>query len=312
MATSVSVSVSESEQEIKHRSDIWKYFERISGERKAKCTICCKILAYCGGTTNLRDHLTSKHPLHYEYEKRDNKTQAKQGKIDSFVKSHHCSDKLATERIADMIALDLRPISSFEGEGLCSIVTFLQPGYRLPSRKYITTVLKRKHDVGKEQLKKNLKKAFSVSLTTDIWSSLATEGYITVSAHYLTPDWDMCSYVLETSGFPERHIGDNIANKLCKIGEQYDLNNKVSTVVHDCAANMVRALEILNDMHGWQSLLCSAHSLQLCLNPGLAIDRLIKAARKLVGHFKHSVLAKCGVPSSNTILEKLLLFNFHL
>ena len=75
---------------------------------------CSKILAYCGGTTNLRDHLTSKHPPHKEYEKRDNTTQAKQGKIDSFVKSHHCSDKLTaeiTERIADMIALDLRPIS---------------------------------------------------------------------------------------------------------------------------------------------------------------------------------------------------------
>ena len=101
----------------------------------------------------------------------------------------------------------------------------------------------------------------------------------------------MSSYVLETSGFPECHTGDNI---LCKIGEQYDLNNKVSTVVHDRAANMVHALEILNDMHGWESLPCSAHSLQLCLNPGLAInsiDRLVKAARKLVGHFKHSVLA---------------------
>ena len=162
-------------------------------------------------------------------------------------------------------------------------MTFLQPGYKLPSRKYITTVLKRKHDVGKEQLKKNLKEALSVSLTTDIWSSLATEGYVTVSAHYLTPDWHMCSYVLETSGFLEHHTSDNIANKL---GEQYDLNNKVSTFVHDRAANMVRALEILNDMHGWQCLLCSAHSLQLCLNPGLAInfiDRLIKAARKLVG-----------------------------
>ena len=110
-----------------------------------------------------------------------------------------------------MIELDLRPISSVEGEGLCSLVTFLQLEYRLPSRKYITTVLKRKHDVGKKHLKKNLKEAFSVSLTTDIWSSLATESYnmyITVSAHYLTLDWDMCSYVLETSGFPEHHTGD--------------------------------------------------------------------------------------------------------
>ena len=71
-------------------------------------------------------------------------------------------------------------------------MTFLQPGYRLPSRKYITTVLKGKHDVGKEQFKRNIKEVFSVSLTTDIWSSLAAEGYIIVSVHYLTACVFLC------------------------------------------------------------------------------------------------------------------------
>ncbi len=53
-------------------------------------------------------------------------------------------------------------------------------------------------------------------------------------------------------------------------------------------------LIFFNDKHNWDSLRCFAHTLQLSLIPELnvaTIDRLISAARKLVGHFKHSVLA---------------------
>jgi len=57
---------------------------------------------------------------------------------------------------------------------------------------------------------------------------------------------------------------------------------------------MELSLEILNRDLCWESLHCSAHCLQLCLKAGLsisAIDRLIGAVRKLVGHFNHSVIA---------------------
>ena len=88
-------------------------------------------------------------------------------------------------------------------------------------------------------MKLKLKSATSVSLTSDVWSSSATEGYITVTAHFLTNEWNMFSCVLETSGFQERHTSVNIADKLGKIGESFSINKKVSTVVHDNAANMV-------------------------------------------------------------------------
>jgi hypothetical protein len=35
----------------------------------------------------------------------------------------------------------------------------------------------------------------SVSLTTDTWTSVATESYITVTEHHLTDNWDMKSNV---------------------------------------------------------------------------------------------------------------------
>ena len=58
---------------------------------------------------------------------------------------------------------------------------------------------------------------------------------------------------------------------------------------------MVAATEILEVDKGWTSLCCTAHCLQLCVNDGLLADSkiecMVAAAKKLVGHFKHSIVA---------------------
>ena len=185
------------EDQNKKRSDVWSYFEKVDDGKKAKCSLCSKVLAFCGGTTNLREHLTSKHPFQYEAKRNSKATrpfQAQQGKLDTFVKQRNCSESRATEiteRIADMIVLDLKPIASVEGEGFKELMNCVEPGYTCPSRKKIAKILARKHDVGRERLKLKLESATSVSLTSDIWSSSATEGYITVTAHFLTNEWNM-------------------------------------------------------------------------------------------------------------------------
>ena len=48
--------------------------------------------------------------------------------------------------------------------------------------------------------------------------SIAVEAYMTVSVHYLDPNWVMQAFVLETFAFPERHTGVNIAEKLKELG----------------------------------------------------------------------------------------------
>jgi len=51
---------------------------------------------------------------------------------------------------------------------------------------------------------------------------------------------------------------------------------------------------LLLEEQGWNTLKCTAHCLQLCLNAGFsipAIDHLLGASRKLVSHFHHSVVA---------------------
>ena len=57
---------------------------------------------------------------------------------------------------------------------------------------------------------------------------------------------------------------------------------------------MESSIDILNRVHEWLGMKCSGHCLQLCVNARLSIstiDCLTGAASKLVGHFKHSVVA---------------------
>ena len=85
----------------------------------------------------------------------------------------------------------------------------------MPSRKQFTADINLKHTKCKEVLKQCLKnEAQFIALTTDIWTSLATENYFSVTAHYTDSNWELQAFVLETLSFPERHTGVNIADKL--------------------------------------------------------------------------------------------------
>lgn len=110
----------------------------------------------------------------------------------------------------------------------------------------------------------------------------------------MDPSWTMKSCVLQTSAFPERHTGIEISGKLKEISDEFEIGTKVSVVVHDQAANMHCSLDILESERDWLSLSCTAHTLQLCLKPAFeipVISRLLAVARKLVGHYNHSVVA---------------------
>lgn len=105
----------------------------------------------------------------------------------------------------------------------------------------------------------------------------------------------LCSCVLETTAFPDRHTGAAIALKLQEIAANFKIESKkIIATVHDQAANMELSLSILLEDTSIESIRCSGHCLQLCLKSVLSIgtlDRLLGAARKLVRHFKRSIVA---------------------
>ena len=65
-------------------------------------------------------------------------------------------------------------------------------------------------------MKKELEDTSGIGLTTDSWTSLATENYITYTAHYITKAWEMKSKVLSTQASEERHTAENLAADMKK------------------------------------------------------------------------------------------------
>ena len=106
--------------------------------------------------------------------------------------------------------------------------------------------------------------------------------------------WMLQAYVLETLPFSEWHKRVNIAEKMKRVVEEWEIVETVRMVSQDQGSNMKATVEILHDELNWQSLHCTAHCLQLCILAGFKItiiDRLLSAVRKIVTHFYHSALA---------------------
>ncbi|KAF3840380.1 hypothetical protein F7725_019097 [Dissostichus mawsoni] len=149
----------------------------------------------------------------------------------------------------------------------------------------------RKHNNG------NLKKRSSkITLTTDAWTSIATEAYLGVTCHYINENWEMVSFVLCTKPLEDRQTGDNIALWIEEVAEKFDfsLHDDVQAIVHDNAANVVKALRILEEKHGVASLRCAGHTTQLIVNLALKelrINKALGAARSLVTYFHSSEVA---------------------
>ena len=50
---------------------------------------------------------------------------------------------------------------------------------------------------------------FKVAITTDGWTSRATDSYITVTSTHINEEWKMVNYVLMTRAMPDSHTGNH-------------------------------------------------------------------------------------------------------
>ena len=227
----------------------------------------------------MQSHLSSHHPDKYGESSKERQSQCK---LNSFVHAKKCSAEI-TRRIVELVARDLQPISIVEGAGFKHLLSYLEPGYHIPSHTHIATVCRRLYNPQKERLKKEITGCGHLALTTDIWTSSAVDSCRTVTVHFIDKLWQMSTRVLLTMEMAERHTG---TDRLTKMAKEWDISHRrISAIVHDNAPNAVLGAELTD----WPHFGCVAHTLQLCVKSGLdlpVIDHLTAASRKLVGHFK--------------------------
>jgi len=144
-------------------SFVWEHFtvdEKLSD--KVRCNDCKLLLSFNNSTSSMIKHLQLKHPYRVSsssYSEAEPKP--KFARMDAFLEgsSRTCNDSRADKLnnlICLMIVKDLRPLSTVEGDGFKSLISFSEPGYNIPGRTFFASKLRNMYANLKDSLKTSL------------------------------------------------------------------------------------------------------------------------------------------------------------
>ena len=321
------------------KSCIWNFYSICAiDESKAICATCGEKISRGGKsaktytTTNLKKHLHSRHQAQFkEFEQQEeaktgeeankqsgSRPSRRQVSLEFVVDKHqpfgfdHPKVREINRLVAELIAVDNQPFSVVDDIGFNRLIHHLEPRYKLPSRWYFSeTLIPSIYDKLKLLVAELVQVQHYVSCTTDIWSAPVHDSLLSLTAHFITKEFERKHVCLQAVKFNESHTGDNIASMINSCIQSWGLTEKLTCVIRDNAANYVAGLRD-TDIPNFG---CLAHTLQLIINDGVLVQRgvqeLLRAARKLVGHYKHSTVsfqtlkqmqAQLGVPQ-HTLLQ---------
>lgn len=200
--------------------------------------------------------------------------------------------------ILNMVISDLQPFSIVEDGGFRELLKELEPSYVIPSRPtFSKSLMPAKYEEKVQKLKELINTAEHITLTTDGWTSINTEGYVAVTAHFITNDWQFYCCLLSCFGYGGRHTADNLAQELRRVTQEWSISDKVYAIATDNAANIVAATKAT----GWVHIPCFAHTVNLIVSDGLVhIGELKLKVKKIVEHFHRSSQAAAKFNSTQT------------
>jgi len=196
-----------------------------------------------------------------------------------------------------MIVRDFQPFSIVEDEGFVEFVHALDPSYVIPTRHFLSKeLLVTKYQQTVDSVRRLLSTAEAVSLTTDSWTSICTENYIAVTAHYITEDFHLGSCLLECIRYTDRHTADNLCNELRRVIGDWELQTKLVAIVTDNAANITAAVRQLQQSDSSFRLVkhlpCFAHTLNLVVQQAVqSINDIKTKVKNIVAYFHQSTVA---------------------
>ncbi|CAN1750157.1 Zinc finger BED domain-containing protein RICESLEEPER 2 [Linum perenne] len=173
------------------------------------------------------------------------------------------------------------------------------PLYQRISRTSITSDVFSTYELFKGKVKDALKNVQRMSLTTDMWQSNQTTGYMVVTCHFVDKNWKLQKRVLNFCHVPPPHSGTNVSDALHKCLVDWDIENKIWTITLDNAAYNDLAMRTLKNTLTFVSKLplsgeifhvrCCAHILNLLVQCGLKeIEGIIENVRQSVKHIAMS------------------------
>lgn len=276
------------------KSDVWKHFhfETENGHYKDKalavCMHCCAQIRFCGSTTSMSNHLDRKHFTlrHGHGENTISRLPTMPKTLDMTASvvgrklrpdhSHnrwdfdHLQAKKANVLVARYLYKGLKPLNTVNSQSFRDMIEAVNPHYQLPHSDYIlqNMIIPVYHQV-KTKIEQEMKEAERHCLTSDLWNSMANEGYLTATVHFITAEWDMRTYNLQTRSVTESHTGEVIADELAKVDKEWKLKEPIA--VTDSSSNIKMAVQ---NILTWLNIPCIGHSLNTAVKRGLFLDEV--------------------------------------
>ena len=119
------------------------------------------------------------------------------------------------------------------------MVRTLDPHCTIKSRDTYLTIIKRHYSQLKLDIKNMLRPVKYFALTSDFWSSIVKDAYMTVTLHWVNNDFQLEHVVLGTPKVPEKHDAGNITARIRELLHEFDLTpDNICGLVTDNAGNM--------------------------------------------------------------------------
>ncbi|KAK9664897.1 hypothetical protein RND81_14G075600 [Saponaria officinalis] len=285
-------------------SHVWDQFEiqkepDIHGNLICKCKKCAKsyIAKSKNGTGNLIRHLKSCKGKSL----RDIGQfilQSKNGSLGTRLPKFNCDEFRQLVSIA--IAKHNLPFQLVEYEASRNCFSYLNPDVKFFARNTIKSDIIRMYTREKDRLVDLLKATCGrVSLTSDCWTSITTDGYISLTAHFINKNWQLQKRVLNFSFLPPPHTGAAMSVKAITLLKEWGIENRAfSLTLDNTSANdfMVDYLKPDLNLLGngeYFHVRCCAHILNLIVQEGLKeLDEAVLKVRESVKYNKGSQLRK--------------------
>ena len=102
----------------------------------------------------------------------------------------------------------------------------------MPSRPHIDKDLMALYNKCAQVIEQKITQCSSVPITTDGWTSRVTQSYITVTCHFVSSDWVIQNYTLQTRAMEESHTGVNVGNSLKECLLEWNIKKKTQRGRH--------------------------------------------------------------------------------
>ncbi|GKE61336.1 zinc finger BED domain-containing protein RICESLEEPER 2-like protein, partial [Tanacetum coccineum] len=222
----------------KTRSSVWIYFTRIpigpDGVARASCNSCGATYTTRSGTTNMIRHISKCFDL-------SDVSGPSQKRV-------RLDRKVFKEKIAMSIIKHNYPFSYVEHDATRELHRFLHPDAKPMARNTAKKQVLKIYERERIKLKDKLEKVTSrICLTSDLWTSVTTDGYMTLTAHYVDEGWVLRKQVLNFRVVHPPHSGRVLAECINNFLKDWGIEKKVFTITLDNAAYNNGVVECLKD-----------------------------------------------------------------